>query len=535
VRNRNWSVVWVLLTVACGSGGGRVSDAGPEEAAQQDLMAPADLLAPRLDVLGDGTRAIDDLAEDESMATPDAGTVDLSRHDETSQELPPAVSEASLAGFDAVLEEGTWGALQEYLSLYDGPVCEDGTCLVVTFVEGATEVAIRGEFNGWGESPMTPLSFADGYFYFLLEGYVFTGCAEYRLFTVEGWFGDPLNQYFQFSDVALNSAICKPGSSRLALVPDLYSPQLDNHRNLYVYVPATAFDDPSKTFPVIYMQDGFNVFDNPMAPFGSWNVDLSLDALIEAGDVPPVIVVGIDTDDRINEYHYADFMLDGGDEFIFVEPKIDLYAQFLLNTVKPRIDSEFPTRPGREDTCMAGSSFGGISSMYLAWMHPDVFGMVASFSGSYWVGEAFGTEGHLAMRDIIASTTLTPEHMQLKVYLDSGGSDGSDGDPNAYLDDARVYTDWTRNTLISLGWSNRPEWDTDDVLATPPDDLSVDTHPKDVPTLIWAVDPPPEYPNWNIYLRPEASLLHLVGLGHEHNEAAWEARFPASVRYLLNE
>jgi len=445
---------------------------------------------------------------------------------------PPPV--ASYEWFLQVLDQEDPAGLEEFLAAYDGPFCEEGLCVVTTCLEGAESVGIRGEFNEWETDAMEPMAFAPGCFYRVLEGLEPVGWTEYKLYVDDEWLLDPFNRYIRFSDVALNSAIYQEGHGRLALVPDLYSPQLDNHRNLYVYLPAQAFSQPERRFPVLYMQDGFNVFDNPLAQFGSWNVNLTAEELAASGEAEPVIIVGIDTDDRLNEYLYTDLIIDNGDEYIFLEPKLDEYAEFLVTVVKPLVDEEFPTLPGREHTGLAGSSLGGISSLYIAWNHAGLFSMVASLSGSFWVGEAgTGTEEHPALRDMITASQPTAAQASLKVYLDSGGMAAGGPDPMPYAHDARVFTDWTRNALCSLGWSNRPEWDDDGNLDTPPENFPPQTNPDEVPTLYWSAEVPESYAGWHDYLKPQATLLHLVGLGHAHNEAAWEARFPAVLRFLF--
>ena len=102
-----------------------------------------------------------------------------------------------------------------------------------------------------------------------------------------------------------------------------------------------------------------------------------------------------------------------------------------------------------------------------------------------------------------------------------------------YTGDGRCFTDWTRNVLIGLGWDNRPEWDDDGDLETPSVDLPVTTAPTEVPTLYWSSTLPEGYTEWDDFFKPAHNLLHLVGDGHGHNEAAWAARFPAMLRFLF--
>ena len=422
-------------------------------------------------------------------------------------------------------------AFAQAVEKYDGPVCEGERCILVTFLEGLEQVFIRGEFNGWELSDaLFPVAHSPGWWYWVLEDYPFDDYAQYKLFSGEEWSRDPMNRWVRFSDMAVNSAFCQPGVSRLAMVEDVYSPQLGNKRKLYVYVPAAAFADPAARFPVLYMQDGFNVFENPMAPFGSWDVDVSSDALFASGGARPVLIVGITTNDRFNEYIHAAVTINIGVP-VEVTPKLDQYGEFVVETVVELIESRFPALGGAADRGIAGSSLGGSSSLYIAWRHPEVFGLVGSLSGSFWLGEpGSGTSQALSMREIVDANPPGPAHLAMRVYLDSGDSDGG---ASSYSNDNRDVTDWIRNKLISVGFANRLEWDDDGVLSTPPVDFPSMTDPALVPALFWSPAVPAAYGSWEEYLRPELNLLHLVGAGHEHDEGAWGARFPEMVRYLF--
>ena len=94
-------------------------------------------------------------------------------------------------------------------------------------------------------------------------------------------------------------------------------------------------------------------------------------------------------------------------------------------------------------------------------------------------------------------------------------------------------TDRVRNALIAKGWENRPEWDTDDDLATPPADLPTDTATGQVPVLAWAAELPAGYAGWSDYLGLDHRLLDLVGHCHMHNEAAWRQRMTAALVFLF--
>lgn len=474
-------------------------DAGPSDVA----APPADILAPIDTQIGPTDIALD-----------------------TGPPPPPALS---IDGFESLLAAGDGAALDGFVSAYDMPVCDTTQCLFVTVQPDAGSVVLLGDFDDWtGGEVMASVPFRPEVWYATIAMTV-EGFVEYKLQLDGEWTTDSSNRYIRFGPFGLNSAIYEPGRSRIAWLRDVASAELGNVRDLYVYLPAAYFTDPKAHFPVLYLQDGWNVFQNPAAPFGSWDVDVTADAVMGQGMAAPVIMVGIDTQDRMNEYLYTDIQIDAE---TVVDPKLDLYGAFLAGTVKPLVDQTFRTLPDREHTGIGGSSLGGISSLYLAFAHGDLFGRVASFSGSYWVGEVgTDTADHPSMREVLADYDGEASPETLRIYIDSG--DTSSGGGVSYEGDSWVYSDWTRNALIARGFGNRTEWDTDTDLSTPPDDLPVATQPAAVPSLAWAEEPPVPYAGWAGWLGSGSSLLSMVGHGHAHNEAAWSKRFGAALLFLF--
>ena len=134
---------------------------------------------------------------------------------------------------------------------------------------------------------------------------------------------------------------------------------------------------PDARFPVLYMHDGQNLFEDADAAFGvAWEVDDVLDALTAAGIVAPHIVVGVDnTPERIADYTPIATAAypDAG--------HADAYVDWLVGTVKPTVDQAFRTRCEREATALAGSSLGGLVSLYAFLRHPGIFGRVGALPG----------------------------------------------------------------------------------------------------------------------------------------------------------
>ena len=160
---------------------------------------------------------------------------------------------------------------------------------------------------------------------------------------------------------------------------DFPIPQLNRTRRIWVYLPQDYFSS-TNYYPVVYMQDGQNIFDAVYAPFGEWNVDSTMEALFPQFS-PSAIVVGIDNSvDRMNEYSpWVNTQYGGGQG--------DQYVDFTVNTLKPYIDSHFRTMPNRENTGIMGSSMGGLISYYAAVKYPQVFSKAGIFSPSFWYSD----------------------------------------------------------------------------------------------------------------------------------------------------
>jgi hypothetical protein len=550
IGQRAVCLVLVAMGVACGSiepVGGTASDGSGQGAA--DVASPgADAVDTALDAVGaldalDGGALSEDAAADVGGGAPDvgpgggelpdAGGPDAhAAFDGGAADAPDAAEplpvDLSIAGFEAIVGEADATALDAFVAAYDMPICEAGACLFVTVQSGAGDVVLAGDFTGWEPGPALERFDPGSDVFWGVAPLVVDDVVAYKLLVDGAWTYDGSNLYFRWGGFGPDSAIYAPGRSRLARLRDVHSPELDNVRDLYVYLPAPYFEDAAAHFPVLYMADGFNVFANPQAPFGHWDLDATLDALIGAGAVAPLLVVGVDTSNRIEEYAYAPLTLDGGPPGEALLPQ---YAEFVVDTLIPRVGDTFRVAAGPENTGIGGSSLGGISALWIAWFHPDVFGRVASLSGSYWIGEAEPAADATPMRELIAAGGggATPE--TLRIYLDSGDTPFA-GAPS-YLGDAWVYSDWTRNALIARGWPNRPEWDTDGDLGSPPDDLAASTPVGQVPALAWSPQPPEGAAAWDAYLGAGTALLSLVGHGHKHQEAAWSVRAEAALRFLF--
>ena len=177
-----------------------------------------------------------------------------------------------------------------------------------------------------------------------------------------------------FRQPALVEKYDVPRSPQVIIVNDsFYMPQLKAKRRIWMYVPKSY--DGKKRYPVLYMHDGQNLFDNSIAFAGEWGVDEYLDSTKKE-----CIVIGIDNggDERMKEYNAYD-------NTKFGKGKGKLYADFIVQNLKPYIDKNYATLKDKKNTFIAGSSMGGLISYYTALKYPNTFGKVGVFSPSFWI------------------------------------------------------------------------------------------------------------------------------------------------------
>jgi predicted alpha/beta superfamily hydrolase len=194
---------------------------------------------------------------------------------------------------------------------------------------------------------------------------------------------------------------------------DFFMPQLNRNRRIWIYLPPD-YQTSGKHYPVMYMHDGQNLFDYATSAFGEWEVDESLNELFSQGDYG-CIVVGIDNGgsarlDELSPWVNASYNEGGqGDE----------YLDFMLETLKPFVDSHYRTLSGREYTATMGSSLGGLISHYALIEHQDVVSKAGIFSPAYWFNSP----------EIFNHTDNTPKNFNLKAYLIVGQIEGNSSDP----------------------------------------------------------------------------------------------------------
>ena len=225
---------------------------------------------------------------------------------------------------------------------------------------------------------------------------------------VEFHLGDEAVHCFRSADIHLQDGelFCYRPAARVDPARRDYAPQrptqfdskiLGEKRRVRVYLPRGYRQHTDRSYPVLYVKDGQNIFEH--GAYGTWAAHTSLDRLVARAEIEEIIVVAVDH----GVGRYEDYVPpeDGG--------RADRYARFLADELKPWIDGRYRTRRGAQDTAVLGSSLGGLAAFYTAWTHSHVFGKVASMSGSWWLK---------SWRDKLRSQKKRP----LRCYLDSGDS-----------------------------------------------------------------------------------------------------------------
>ena len=213
-----------------------------------------------------------------------------------------------------------------------------------------------------------------------------------------------MGSWIDYSDWGQGGALA--GDGRLRVLPGVKSPELGNRRHLLVWLPP-SYDHSDRDYPVVYMQDGQNLFDAKTSHCGSWEVGAAMDRL--AAEEIEAIVVGIPNvgHARLEEYGpFRDRRHGGG--------KGQSYVRFVAETVKPRVDADFRARTGPGDTALVGSSMGGLISLYGRLARPEVFGLAGALSPSL----RFGGD---AIFRFARGAARTPG----RIYLDVGTREAS--------------------------------------------------------------------------------------------------------------
>ena len=182
-------------------------------------------------------------------------------------------------------------------------------------------------------------------------------------------------------------------------------------RNAYVYLPVGYQENRRRRYPVLYMFDGHNVFFDTDATYGkSWGMADYLDYTDT-----PLIVAAVECDHgqkpgRLSEYSPLSFK---DSYFGEVEGRGQITMDWFVNVFKPMIDKRYRTMPDREHTFIAGSSMGGLMSLYAVTAYNRVFSRAAALSPSVWAA-------HRELMELFRAAKVAPGTV---VYMDYGSKE----------------------------------------------------------------------------------------------------------------
>ena len=339
----------------------------------------------------------------------------------------------------------------------------------VTFVchrREARTVFLAGDFSGWRPDlhAMRPCSEGFSVSLSLCEGFY-----EYK-FLVDGeWLADEHNPHtsvnygnsimFVHIDPSVygprvqespHREFQPPGGNRCfqtlspSLPPNIASwgvPQ----RLIFVYLPPSYFTNPQQRFPVLYCNDGQNIFSTPQdrgAPNGGgWYLDAKLEHLWSQGALPEFIIVGVPNSDfvcrgnRCREYCAGSLR----------DTSRDLYTRYLAEVVKREIDSNYRTLSGRDHTFILGASMGGLQAFVTGLNWSNLFGGALCFSPAFW----FVDKTNSSCFDLVNSLELNEQgHPHCRLYIDAGDCKSD----NCYV------TKLMHKCLLDNGWKEGEEF-----------------------------------------------------------------------------
>lgn len=218
------------------------------------------------------------------------------------------------------------------------------------------------------------------------------------------------------------------GENVQLLSDKFHLPQLHRDRRIWVCLPAD-YGNNNKRYPVLYLQDGQNLFDPKRSASGEWEIDESMEDLQRSG-VAGCIIVGIENGEqsRLDEYGPWNNPSYGGGQG-------DAYISFITNTLKPYIDANFRSIPDRSGTAIGGSSMGGLIAMYGFSKRQDIFSKALIFSPAFWFNR--DSIGHFVMAH--------SKKADARVYFLCGGDEEEDGNKSDYVvQDMRAVADAMR-------------------------------------------------------------------------------------------
>lgn len=232
----------------------------------------------------------------------------------------------------------------------------------------------------------------------------------------------------------------------------LWVPYTQKERRVRILLPKNYEENQDQFYPVLYMLDGQNVYHSREAYAGhSWKV---IPHLKNNPQIPDLMIVTIDNDGdhRLNEYTPWPMNPAEVEKTNQMGGLGQAHARWIVDEVKPFIDSHYRTIKDKQSTFLAGSSLGGLMAAYIGAQYPEVFGGLGVFSLASWVND----------QAFLAHLVAHPLHPETKVYLQVGTQEGNEDDQvftnrnvnQMYLDSSL----WYYQTLLRTGHPLNQIW-----------------------------------------------------------------------------
>lgn len=236
---------------------------------------------------------------------------------------------------------------------------------------------------------------------------------------------------------------------------DLESKELNRNVRISIYLP-NSYNDTNKFYPVLYMHDGQNLFDNDLATYGvSWGI---VEAFENNKTLPELVIVGIDSKETRSD-ELVPFNFYSEHEKRYSGGKSDHYYDFITRTLKPIIDEKFRTLKSALYTGIMGSSYGGLSSTYAALKYSDYFTRFGCVSNAYFPVQK-------ELENLIKNTSLSTCE---KFYMDVGTKEtGNKKEDKLYMDSnksvyellsEKIESDNLKFEIIKDAIHNEADWE----------------------------------------------------------------------------
>ena len=209
-------------------------------------------------------------------------------------------------------------------------------------------------------------------------------------------------------------------------------------RDLQIWTPP-GYNDPenaNKTYPVLYMFDGQNIFEQLPGVPGEWGADETATKLVESGKVEPMIIVGIP---HAGEYRLSEYLPFGS--YKGVKPDAEATMQWVRREIMPRVERAFRVKTDRASTSIGGASLGGAIALYASTAHADRFANAIIESLPM-----MDDEGHATMT-YLSSVKRWPD----KVFIGMGGQEVGNDPADDELN--KKYIQWAQVIDLGLGAS----------------------------------------------------------------------------------